>query len=154
VTLQFEGDHLSRQQLVDINNRFQRILRTEGLVVLEETVDFAADLIIDLAKLYPPEPPGTRYGRTGHLRDSFEKETYTGILEAVAIVRNTATYASHVIGKGTQTKVSKDAGWNTLEDIAEAVVNANNLENNRVTVERVGTARAADRIAAILDGTA
>jgi hypothetical protein len=95
-----------------------RLTRLEQLTGLEDVLNDEADLLVADEQIYPPELPGQRYIRTGHLRDMtyHNPARRTGGGVEVQVVSG-AEYAEQVVGEN---QAPAFAGrWRKFKKVAE-----------------------------------
>lgn len=82
--------------------------------------DILTDGIIPDAQVYPPEPPGSRYNRTGNLGEGWQLEGPSGgATSFVAAATNGVSYAAYVMGPGEQAAVHAGR-WRSTDDLVDA----------------------------------
>jgi hypothetical protein len=98
---------------VDLDNALRKLLPRAPQI--EAALDAGATAAHGMMQIYPPPPAGSRYRRTGNLRQKLriKKPSKTS-----RIVENTASYARYVYGM-PQARVHRGR-WASLRDAAEA----------------------------------
>jgi len=98
---------------VDLDNALRKLLPRE--VRIEAALDAGATAAHGMMQIYPPPPAGSRYRRTGNLR---QKLRIKKLSRTSRIVENTASYARYVYGM-PQARVHSGR-WASVRDAAEA----------------------------------
>jgi hypothetical protein len=98
---------------VDLDNALRKLLPRE--VRIESALDAGAAAAHGVMQIYPPPPAGSRYRRTGNLR---QKLRIKKLSKTSRIVENTASYARYVYGM-PQARVHRGR-WASVRDAAEA----------------------------------
>jgi len=98
---------------VDINNALRKLLPRAAQI--EAALDAGAAAAHSVMQIYPSPPPGSRYRRTGNLR---QKLRLRKLSKTSRIVENTASYARFVYGM-PQARVHAGR-WASVRDAAEA----------------------------------
>jgi len=98
---------------VDIDNALRKLLPRATRI--EAALDAGAAAAHSVMQVYPPPPAGSRYRRTGNLR---QKLRIKKLSRTSRIVENTASYARYVYGM-PQARVHRGR-WASLRDAAEA----------------------------------
>jgi len=98
---------------VDLDNALRKLLPREARI--EAALDAGATAAHGMMQIYPPPPAGSRYRRTGNLR---QKLRIKKLSRTSRIVENTASYARYVYGM-PQARVHRGR-WASLRDAAEA----------------------------------
>jgi hypothetical protein len=98
---------------VDLDNALRKLLPRAPQI--EAALDAGATAAHGMMQIYPPPPAGSRYRRTGNLRQKLriKKPSKTS-----RIVENTASYARYVYGM-PQARVHRGR-WASVRDAAEA----------------------------------
>jgi len=98
---------------VDLDNALRKLLPRAAQI--EAALDAGAAAAHGMMQIYPPPPAGSRYRRTGNLR---QKLRIKKLSKTSRIVENTASYARYVYGM-PQARVHSRR-WASLRDAAEA----------------------------------
>jgi len=98
---------------VDLDNALRKLLPRAARI--EAALDAGATAAHGVMQIYPPPPAGSRYRRTGNLR---QKLRIKKLSRTSRIVENTASYARYVYGM-PQARVHRGR-WASLRDAAEA----------------------------------
>jgi len=98
---------------VDLDNALRKLLPRAARI--EAALDAGATAAHGMMQIYPPPPAGSRYRRTGNLR---QKLRIKKLSKTSRIVENTASYARYVYGM-PQARVHRGR-WASLRDAAEA----------------------------------
>jgi len=98
---------------VDLDNALRKLLPQTARI--EAALDAGAAAAHGVMQIYPPPPAGSRYRRTGNLR---QKLRIKKLSRTSRIVENTASYARYVYGM-PQARVHRGR-WASLRDAAEA----------------------------------
>jgi len=98
---------------VDLDNALRKLLPRSAQI--EAALDAGAAAAHGVMQVYPPPPVGSRYRRTGNLR---QKLRIKKLSKASRIVENTASYARFVYGM-PQARMHRGR-WASLRDAAEA----------------------------------
>jgi len=98
---------------VDVDNALRKLLPRSAQI--EAALDAGAAAAHGVMQVYPPPPAGSRYRRTGNLRQKLRIEKLSKTLR---IVENTASYARFVYGM-PQARVHRGR-WASVRDAAEA----------------------------------
>jgi len=98
---------------VDLDNALRKLLPREARI--EAALDAGATAAHGMMQIYPPPPAGSRYRRTGNLR---QKLRIKKLSRTSRIVENTASYARYVYGM-PQARVHSGR-WASVRDAAEA----------------------------------
>jgi len=98
---------------VDLDNALRKLLPRAARI--EAALDAGATAAHGMMQIYPPPPAGSRYRRTGNLR---QKLRIKKLSRTSRIVENTASYARYVYGM-PQARVHRGR-WASLRDAAEA----------------------------------
>ena len=98
---------------VDLDNALRKLLPRSAQI--EAALDAGATAAHGVMQVYPPPPAGSRYRRTGNLRQKLRIEKLSKTLR---IVENTASYARFVYGM-PQARVHRGR-WASVRDAAEA----------------------------------
>ena len=98
---------------VDLDNALRKLLPRAPQI--EAALDAGATAAHGMMQIYPPPPAGSRYRRTGNLR---QKLRIKKLSKTSRIVENTASYARYVYGM-PQARVHRGR-WASLRDAAEA----------------------------------
>ena len=98
---------------VDLDNALRKLLPRAAQI--EAALDAGAAAAHSVMQVYPPPPAGSRYRRTGNLRQKLriKKPSKTS-----RIVENTVSYARYVYGM-PQARVHRGR-WASVRDAAEA----------------------------------
>ena len=99
---------------VDLDNALRKLLPRAARI--EAALDAGAAAAHGVMQIYPP-PAGSRYRRTGNLR---QKLRIKKLSKTSRIVENTASYARYVYGM-PQARVHRGR-WASLKDAAEAAL--------------------------------
>jgi hypothetical protein len=100
---------------VDLDNALRKLLPRSAQI--EAALDAGAAAAHGVMQVYPPPPAGSRYRRTGNLR---QKLRIKKLSKTSRIVENTASYARFVYGM-PQARVHRGR-WVSLKDAAEAAL--------------------------------
>jgi hypothetical protein len=100
---------------VDVDNALHKLLPRSAQI--EAALDAGAAAAHSVMQVYPPPPAGSRYRRTGNLR---QKLRIKKLAKTSRIVENTASYARYVYGM-PQARVHRGR-WAALKDAAEAAL--------------------------------
>ena len=98
---------------VDLDNALRKLLPRAARI--EAALDAGATAAHGMMQIYPPPPAGSRYRRTGNLR---QKLRIKKLSKTLRIVENTASYARYVYGM-PQARVHRGR-WASVRDAAEA----------------------------------
>jgi hypothetical protein len=98
---------------VDLDNALRKLLPRAAQI--EAALDAGAAAAHSVMQIYPPPPAGSRYRRTGNLR---QKLRIKKLSKTSRIVENTASYARYVYGM-PQARVHRGR-WASVRDAAEA----------------------------------
>jgi hypothetical protein len=98
---------------VDLDNALRKLLPRAARI--EAALDAGATAAHGMMQIYPPPPAGSRYRRTGNLR---QKLRIKKLSKTSRIIENTASYARYVYGM-PQARVHRGR-WASLRDAAEA----------------------------------
>jgi hypothetical protein len=98
---------------VDFDNALRKLLPRAARI--EAALDAGAAAAHSVMQVYPSPPAGSRYRRTGNLR---QKLRLRKLSRTSRIVENTASYARYVYGM-PQARVHRGR-WASLRDAAEA----------------------------------
>jgi len=98
---------------VDIDNALRKLVPQTARI--ESALDAGAAAAHGVMQIYPPPPAGSRYQRTGNLR---QKLRIKKLSRTTRIVENTASYARFVYGM-PQARVHRGR-WASVVDAAEA----------------------------------
>jgi len=98
---------------VDLDNALRKLLPRAPQI--EAALDAGATAAHGMMQIYPPPPAGSRYRRTGNLR---QKLRIKKLSKTSRIVENTASYARYVYGM-PQARVHRGR-WASVRDAAEA----------------------------------
>jgi hypothetical protein len=98
---------------VDLDNALRKLLPRSAQI--EAALDAGATAAHGVMQMYPPPPAGSRYRRTGNLR---QKLRIKKLSKTSRIVENTASYARYVYGM-PQARVHRGR-WASVVDAAEA----------------------------------
>jgi hypothetical protein len=98
---------------VDLDNALRKLLPRAAQI--EAALDAGATAAHGVMQMYPPPPAGSRYRRTGNLR---QKLRIKKLSKTSRIVENTASYARYVYGM-PQARVHAGR-WASVVDAAEA----------------------------------
>ena len=101
---------------VDVDNALRKLLPRSTQI--EAALDAGAAAAHGVMQVYPPPPAGSRYRRTGNLR---QKLRIKKLSKTSRIVENTASYARFVYGM-PQARVHRGR-WASVRDAAEAAKN-------------------------------
>jgi len=97
---------------VDLDNALRKLLPRAPQI--ETALDAGATAAHGMMQIYPPPPAGSRYRRTGNLR---QKLRIKKLSRTSRIVENTASYARYVYGM-PQARVHRGR-WASVRDAAE-----------------------------------
>jgi hypothetical protein len=97
---------------VDLDNALRKLLPRAPQI--EAALDAGATAAHGMMQIYPPPPAGSRYRRTGNLR---QKLRIKKLSRTSRIVENTASYARYVYGM-PQARVHRGR-WASVRDAAE-----------------------------------
>ena len=97
---------------VDLDNALRKLLPRSAQI--EAALDAGAAAAHSVMQVYPPPPAGSRYRRTGNLR---QKLRIKKLSKTSRIVENTASYARYVYGM-PQARVHRGR-WASVRDAAE-----------------------------------
>jgi hypothetical protein len=100
---------------VDLDNALRKLLPRAPQI--EAALDAGATAAHGMMQIYPPPPAGSRYRRTGNLR---QKLRIKKLSKTSRIVENTASYARYVYGM-PQARVHRGR-WASVRDAAEAAL--------------------------------
>jgi len=98
---------------VDVNNALRKLLPRTAQI--EAALDAGAAAAHSVMQVYPSPPAGSRYRRTGNLR---QKLRLRKLSRTSRVVENTASYARYVYGM-PQARVHRGR-WASAVDAAEA----------------------------------
>jgi hypothetical protein len=98
---------------VDLDNALRKLLPRAAQI--EAALDAGATAAHGVMQMYPPPPSGSRYRRTGNLR---QKLRIKKLSKTSRVVENTASYAQYVYGM-PQARVHRGR-WASVVDAAEA----------------------------------
>ena len=120
MALRFEGDKMNKQQLEDLIARLHAARTSVARGEIRKAMEFVVKTSIDLARLYPPEIPGSHYVRTRRLADGWHGDVVGGGKFTVGFIRNPVEYSPLVMQRGKQIAIHVGR-WNEIEEIVEAV---------------------------------
>ena len=111
---------MNQQQLEDLIQRLHEARTSVARGEQRTAMEFVVHTSIDLARLYPPEIPGSHYVRTRILAGGWQGEVIGGGKFVEGIIRNPVGYAPLVMQRGKQITIHQDR-WNIIEEIVENV---------------------------------
>ena len=111
---------MNKQQLEGLIARLQAARTSVARGETRKAMEFVVETSIDLARLYPPEVPGSHYVRTGRLKDGWHGDVVGGGKFTVGFIRNPVEYSPLVMQRGRQIAIHVDR-WNEIEEIVESV---------------------------------